>query len=833
MDRTTIDYGIDLGTTNSSIAIIRGVRPEVFRNNEGSEYTPSAVWIDSKGTLHVGRRAKENIEKDPENGFCEFKKAMGAHREYVFQRSGRRFTPPQLSAEVLKSLKADVEQRSAEQITAAVITVPAGFDLPQNAATSEAASLAGFAESSLLQEPVAAALAYGFQSDSDRVFWLVYDFGGGTFDAALVHMRDESIQAPNHGGDNDLGGSHLDWAIVEQLWIPALLKDRRLTDFRRGNRKWIAAIAKLKWEAEEAKIRLSRESTVDVCIEDLCGDDRGERVTFECELTRQDVERLAEPLILRSINICRKVLAEQRLGAGDVEKVLVVGGPTLAPYFRVRLSHELGIALDFEKDPMTVVAQGAAVFAAMQPLKTGPTRPVASGSFTLHLLDFKPVGSDPEPPIGGRVEAPDARDFGGWTIEFVNSDARPEWRSGKVGLGPSGGFMTNLWAQKGCANTFLIELRDPSGRLQPVHPNSVTYTIGIGISDAPLTHSVGVALANNEVEWVLKKGTPLPGRRRTVLRTVREVRRGETGQMIRIPVVEGQNRRADRNQLIGQLQIAGSQVERDVPVGSEVEVTIAIDASRLVLTKAYLPILDKEFDAKISFDDYRKRAADPAEMEMDLQRQKKRLEEARRKAAETPDARASAALQRIDGERLVYQAETALAAAEGDPDAADLCSKRLLDLKAAIDEVEDALEWPALVAEAEKEIEVERRIIAEPSHNAIPEEKAAFATLEREIRETFATRDVEALRRKLVEMDRLGLIIMFRQPGWWVGQFQHLEKKKATMTNAAQADQYLAQGRRAINNDDFDGLRAAVRQLAGLLPADDAERDRLFSTVGR
>jgi molecular chaperone DnaK len=529
------------------------------------------VWIDPKGAIRVGRTAKEKLESEPTDAHCEFKGAMGKPREYVFARSGRRFTPPQLSAEVLKSLKGDAERRTREQIEAAVITIPAAFQLDQCDATRQAASLAGFIESPLLQEPVAAALAYGFQSDSDRVFWLVFDFGGGTFDAALVHMRDESIQVVNHGGDNDLGGKHLDWAIVEQLWIPALTKDRRLEGFRRGNPKWLAAIAKLKYMAEAAKIRLSHEAAVDVRDDNLlCLDDRGEPVFFETELSRRQVEQLAEPLILRSVNICRKVLADRRLGASDVEKVLLVGGPTLAPYFQDRLSAELGIALEFERDPLTVVGQGAAVFAATQRLSDHAIpAPAAVGSCTLQLYDFKPVGGDPEPPIGGKVTAPDGRDLEGYTIEFVNTSSRPEWRSGKIGLGPSGAFLTSLWAQKGQDNTFTIELRDPASRQQAIHPGTISYMIGVGISDAPLTLSVGIGLANNEAEWLVEKGRALPARGKVIVRTVKSVRQGQS-EVIVIPILQGQNRRADRNNVVGQVEIAAKDIRRDVPAGSEV-----------------------------------------------------------------------------------------------------------------------------------------------------------------------------------------------------------------------------------------------------------------------
>ncbi|MDI3466889.1 MAG: Chaperone protein DnaK [Nitrospira sp.] len=178
MKRTTIDFGIDLGTTNSSIAERSEGKLNVFKNNEDQESTPSAVYIDRNNHLIVGRLAKERVESDPDNAFQEFKRQMGSGFEYVFQRSGRRMKPEELSAEVLKTLLACVQQWTGHRPDAAVITVPAAFGLDQCNATKRAAELAGLRETALLTEPVAAALAYGFLNERDRVHWLVYDFGG-------------------------------------------------------------------------------------------------------------------------------------------------------------------------------------------------------------------------------------------------------------------------------------------------------------------------------------------------------------------------------------------------------------------------------------------------------------------------------------------------------------------------------------------------------------------------------------------------------------------------------------------------------------------------------
>ena len=309
MERQTVDFGIDLGTTNSEIAVLEGTTPRVVRTNENAEYTPSAVSFDKKGTLRVGLRAKSQQISDDETELSDvrlkFKLAMG-HPEPLeaFKVNGKRMTPEELSAEVLKKLRADVQLRDGEGITAAVISVPAVFELPQCSATNRAAMLAGLSFSPLVQEPVAAALSYGFQTSSDRVFWMVYDFGGGTFDAAILQVRDEQIQVVNHDGDNHLGGGLIDSAIVEQLLAPVVAEEFRLSP---ADKAWIPARSKLKYYAEEAKIRLSVEDKTEIEIPSLFHKG-GKSMPFEYELKRSDVERLAEPLVERSINLCRSVL---------------------------------------------------------------------------------------------------------------------------------------------------------------------------------------------------------------------------------------------------------------------------------------------------------------------------------------------------------------------------------------------------------------------------------------------------------------------------------------------------------------------------------------------
>ena len=409
---------------------------------------------------------------------------------------------------MLKSLRADVQQRTGEVVEASVITVPAAFELHQCDATKKAAQLAGFRESPLLLEPTAAALAFGFQADQEKAYWLVYDFGGGTFDATIIKSEEGTIHVVNSGGDNFLGGSNIDWAIVEKLLAPKAAKEFGLNDFTRGNKKWKRAFNKLKHNAEIAKIDLSRNlrTTLETCKFE---DDSGEEIEFECELTRDEVVGIVEPIILRSVEISKRVLKEQKLGKDAIKKVILVGGPTLAPYFREILSAKLGIPLDHSVDPLTVVARGAAVFAGAQRLKARVTAPLAVGEYQLDLAkSFKPVGLESAPMVGGKVSGTSAQDFTGFTLELVNT--KGQWRSGKISLRPDGVFVASLHAEKGERNTFTVVLYDVSGRKQKIKPDTLTYTIRTPPPEQPLINSMGIALANNEYDKLFEKGHGLP-----------------------------------------------------------------------------------------------------------------------------------------------------------------------------------------------------------------------------------------------------------------------------------------------------------------------------------
>jgi molecular chaperone DnaK len=740
--------------------------------------------------------------------YVEFKRRMGTEYLYSFPESGLTKKPEDLSAEILKSLRGDVERSTGELIQSAVITVPAAFELHQCDATRKAAELAGLSGSPLLQEPVAAALAYGFQVDSEKAYWLVYDFGGGTFDSALIKAEEGLINVVHHGGDNFLGGSDIDWAILERIVAPNLARNFDLPDFKRGNARWEPQLRKLKHFIEIAKIELTTKESVSLLgcsFEDAGGNE------VDCEeitLNRSEVINIAEPIINRSIDICRKVLSEKNLSASAVQKIILVGGPTKAPYFRDILKSSLGIPIDFSVDPLTVVAKGAAVFAGTQKIDSKLLKSAQTGEFKVDLK-YKPVGHETDPIVGGKVSSPEGVNVEGFTLELVNNSS--QWRSGKMTLRSDGAFMLNLLAEKGSRNTFVIELFDIAGARQKVVPDHLNYTPGGVVDEQPLINSMGVALENNEVAWFFKKGVGLPQKKRYAkpFKTTKSIKVGEEGLFIKIPIIEGEMEAADRNRSIGCLKITSQMIKRDLPEGSDVEVTLKISESRVITTNLYIPLLDEEFEEIL---DLRSNAISAPDITADFEREKVRLQSLLGKANDT---KINGALEEIKSSDLMNEIKEAVAGAKGDPDAAAKAEKRLLELKLKLDAIENELKWPTSVTEIQNWLADLSKLATE--HGSEDQQDRA-AELKEEADEIITEKKVDRLNKKLKQVQDLYYQILFSLKIFWVQQFQKLEKERTKMKDKAKADRLFEMGQRYLDQNNADGLRNVVGQLWELLP---------------
>jgi molecular chaperone DnaK len=820
MSRTTIDYGVDLGTTNSTIAVVTGTTTEVIKNNLESDITPSAVFISAKGNLWVGQNARSKMadERAEEDVFLEFKRRMGTGYEYRFRASGRRMTPEQLSAEVLKALRGDVAQRKGEEISAAVLTVPAAFELHQCDATKRAAELAGFQTSLLLQEPVAAALAYGHQKLDAKAYWLVFDFGGGTFDAALIRSEDGTMVVANHGGDNLLGGSDIDWAIVEQLLIPRVKEQLGIGDLERGSAACKHDLLRLKAAAETAKIELSYKETT--ALEAALRRGAGEPVLFETRLTRREVARIAEPSVLKAVAIAKRVLSEKGLGPSAVEKMVFVGGPTLAPYFRELVKEQLRIPFDVSVDPLTVVARGAAIFAGSQRLAPGSVSAPSTRARLAVELIYRPVGADPEPLVGGKVAVPALAAAAGYSIEVVNVQSK--WRSGKAPLKENGAFQFTVRAEREIQNTFRIEVRDPAGNLCLTAPDQFNYTIGVIVEEQPIINNMGVAMSDNKVGIHFTKGQGLPAKHKRSYRTTVGLRKGESGSVVKIPVVEGNRELADRNILIGALEITPDNIDRDLPAGSEVEVTMRMDASRLLTVVAYVPLLDEEFPARINLGG-KVRQPDIAVLRQEWNRELARLTDLKQGLEEAGEREAVEILRQLETSGMMRSLERRSTGDGADFDALLKVDRDLIEFKIALDDVAARVAWPASVREAENWLADLDRLVAQ---DGTEEEKARAQKLREQVRSIVADRNEDRLKKKIDEIADVYATTLYRRPVFWVEYFESLGRSRLLMLDQARAGALLQEGRGCVAVNDLVGLKNVVFQLQNMLPRRVAELAR-------
>ncbi|HLT37902.1 MAG TPA: Hsp70 family protein, partial [Enhygromyxa sp.] len=582
--------GFDLGTTNSAAAVFDGEQTRVVRNSQGSNLTPSVVRIDAAGRVTIGAKARRFLERDPANTHNEFKRLMGTGKALEFPAARVSKRPAELAALVLGSLRKDVEDQFGFAPTRAVISVPALFELPQSSATSEAAKLAGFEKVELLQEPIASALAAGWSAGDDGGAWLVYDLGGGTFDASLLETADGFLRVVGHDGDNFLGGRDFDWAIVD--WAITQIERREGVKVSRANPAHADAVRSLKQAAEEVKIELSRSTdAVLVPASPLALD--GSEIDVELELDRATVETLCSGLVERSVEVCRRLLRQNRFNPSQLSRIVFVGGPTTMPFLRDRVGAMLGAPIAEGHDPMTLVAQGAAIYAATTNLDARPLELAGPRVRGRRLwLQFPAVSSDLCPHVVGRVvEGPGQKPI---RLELHRGDGL--WKSQSTAIDGEGGFVIGVDLLPRKSNVFKLVASDAAGESVPVDPPTITIVQGVTISDPPLSRTIGVALANDSVRTYFDRGTPLPAKRTFTHNTVESVAKGGDGSVLKIPIVQGEFDRAHLCRLVGTLEIPSREIKASLPAGSEVELTLELDRGGRLSARALVPSLDQVFE---------------------------------------------------------------------------------------------------------------------------------------------------------------------------------------------------------------------------------------------
>jgi molecular chaperone DnaK len=366
--------GIDLGTTNSVVAVMEGGEPKVIPNEEGGRTTPSVVGFTKTGERPVGQVAKNQAITNPENTIFSIKRFMGRRFDEVseemkmvpykvvqsgdhvaIEAQGKEYTPPQISAMILQKLKKAAENYLGETVTEAVITVPAYFNDSQRQATKDAGKIAGLDVKRIINEPTAAALAYGLDKKKDETI-AVYDFGGGTFDISILEVGEGVIEVKSTNGDTHLGGDNIDQRIVG--WLADEFRKEYALDLRsKGNEM---AMQRLRDAAERAKIELSTTMQTEINLPFITADASGPKHLVKT-LTRAKLEEMVRDLVEKSIGPCRQALKDAGIDASKIDEVVLVGGQTRMPMIQQQVKEFFGKEPHRGVNPDEVVAVGAAI----------------------------------------------------------------------------------------------------------------------------------------------------------------------------------------------------------------------------------------------------------------------------------------------------------------------------------------------------------------------------------------------------------------------------------------------------------------------------------------
>lgn len=347
--------GIDLGTTNSCVAVLEGGEPVVIANAEGARTTPSIVGFSKTGDRLVGAPAKRQAVVNPDRTLISIKRFMGTdHRNTI---DGTPYSPEQISAMILQKLKTDAEAYLGESVTAAVITVPAYFNDSQRTATKNAGEIAGLKVLRIINEPTAAALAYGLDKKNNETI-LVYDLGGGTFDVSILEVGDGVFEVKSTSGDTSLGGDDFDHRIIE--FLAAEFQKENGIDLRKDKQ----AAQRLKEAAEKAKIELSASVTTNVNLPFITASQDGP-LHLDVNLTRAKFDDLTRDLVERTAESVNQALRDAKLSASDIDEVILVGGSTRIPAVQEQVRKMIGKEPNRSVNPDEVVAVGAAIQAGV------------------------------------------------------------------------------------------------------------------------------------------------------------------------------------------------------------------------------------------------------------------------------------------------------------------------------------------------------------------------------------------------------------------------------------------------------------------------------------
>jgi molecular chaperone DnaK len=844
MARIKIDYGIDLGTTNSSIARMENGMAKILLTNKTREIMPSCVAYNKKGILvgdaafnaYRSEQEKALSEKIDTNAFIEFKRTMGTDKKYYSSNLGKEIPSEELSAEILTTLKSFVND---EQISAVVITVPAKFTINQKDATIRAAKLAGFEHCELLQEPIAASMAYGLDTKNKDGFWLVFDFGGGTFDAALLKVEDGIMKVIDTEGDNYLGGKNLDFAIVDEILLPHIQENFPINNILRNEEKKNQYRTALKSYAEELKNELSFTDSYPLYKEDRCGlDDNGCEIEIDVTVTQAKLKTVLAPIFQKAIDITKELLKRNSLQSSFLDSLILVGGPTFSPIIRNMLEEQIRKP-DTSVNPMTVVAKGAALFASTINVSKEIIEQNRDKTKIQIELGYEATSVEPKELVAIKILKEKTEGIIPDKIFAEIVPADKAWRSEKVQIDKTGDVI-EVMLNENKANVFNVFVYNDKGDLLPSEPNEFTIIQGSKIGSATLPYDIGIEIKSKSSGKVVFKpikgleknqSTPATGIANG-LKTQKAIRPGIRTDFIKIPIYQGEHSaegsKAIYNEHVYDVIITGEELPKLLPEGSDVDLTVKVDQSERISLSAFFPYLDYTEEITVPNNTTQKEIdADWLETEIEKAKQTLSMLRSEGVADKTELVKQSAELAEL--EKLLEQGKN-------DYDRKKQVLDNLRRNLRKIDDIQDATEFPKTEEELKEAFyQLENTFqTAEGNVEGLNEDaiRSAILQFKEQIPQIIKEKNVKVAKELIEQMRGLGFAIVDTAMGAQL-EIQMLREFNEDFDlhdwrDRNKARMLINQGLSiAVNNPSKQKLRPIVIEIYKLLP----DRDKPIGFV--
>ncbi|WP_298894623.1 Hsp70 family protein [uncultured Psychroserpens sp.] len=824
----TINFAIDLGTTNSLIAKYDDGNIKIYNNPLGLKQTlPSCIAFRGNRTV-IGDKALDYLEKDAENICMLFKRKMGTQDTYFVPSINKEMSPIELSSLILKELKNFVNDK--DTLNSVVITIPASFDTIQSNATKKAGYMAGFKEVVLLQEPIAACLAFANTSAievTNKQNWIVYDFGGGTFDVALVEVNDRELKVTDNLGDNYLGGADFDNLIVEHIIVPFIEDKLGLTNLWRDLKSKETSYKGLYFEllkiAEEAKKELSHYEETEIELDIDINDDN---FYDQFVIKREQFEGLISPKVEQTITFIQDVIKNNQLLNSQIERVILIGGSTYVPLIKKRIAEAIGVEVNSSIDPTSAVVHGAAYYAGSKPASVS------------EVEIEKEIIEDNEPDVRLFYEQ-NTRDLEELITGKINSDVANSFRIMRKDGGydsgvktiEDGGFSEFVPLLEGRLNQFKIQLLnsalDVIKTLDSVAINQGSYNV----QGQPLPNDICMEVDDldasaTRLEKVFAKGSILPLKKKIYKTASKTILQQSKSNLI-INIIEGKSKGLPSSGLsIGYIEISGKDLEEDLIKGTDIEIEIEVTESRDLKINVFLQSCDQEFKNVFSESE---RAISIGKINMEINTVLGDVEDLIKSNNSDENFEYSQQLETI----RVGLIETQIAASLIDDNDVSDTKFQLDDKKRKLIQDFDDLTRNKVIA---NEIEEYRDTKSSLEYHLNKEENERFqekyARIIKNEREVINSGNKYLIRSKIKELDELYDAIVQSSDENFISYFLNL-KFCTDFSNQRKADRLFKQGDQAMEKQDYKSLRHIVYGLSALLPDYEKEKQKNFKDDSR